>query len=117
MFAPLEARANRAARKNTLARGLQPLQLRKLPWEGLAPGRTMKRRAALIGLLIVTGACSRAKVAPFDEIDRNQDGRISRQEAAQDVDLAERFAKLDTDADGELTPFEYLKYLQVSNRL
>lgn len=76
----------------------------------------MKGRAPLVGLLIVTGACSRAKVAPFDELDRNHDGRISQLEAAQDVDLANRFAKLDTDADGELTPFEYLKYLQVSNR-
>jgi hypothetical protein len=76
----------------------------------------MQDKAILFGFLIWLGACSRA-VAPFDEIDGNHDGRISEQEAARDAALAQRFAKLDTDGDGELTPFEYLQYLQASNRL
>jgi hypothetical protein len=84
----------------------------------------MKGKGILLGLLISIGACfaisigacSRS-VAPFDEIDGNHDGRISQQEASHDAVLAGRFAKLDADGDGELTPFEYLQYLQASNRL
>jgi hypothetical protein len=68
------------------------------------------------GFAISIGACSRS-VAPFDEIDGNHDGRISQQEASHDAVLSERFVKLDADDDGELTPFEYLQYLQASNRL
>jgi hypothetical protein len=84
----------------------------------------MKGKSTLLGMLVSAeaclavsiGACSRA-VAPFDEIDGNHDGRISQQEATRDSVLAERFAQLDADDDGELTPFEYLQYLQASNRL
>ncbi|HEU4620218.1 MAG TPA: EF-hand domain-containing protein [Gammaproteobacteria bacterium] len=76
----------------------------------------MKGKAIVFGFLVSLAACSR-DVAPFDELDGDHDGRISVQEAARDTALAERFAKLDTDADGELTPFEYLQYLQASNRL
>ena len=76
----------------------------------------MRGKATVFGFLVLMGACSR-DVAPFDEIDGNHDGRISKEEAARDAALAGRFAKLDTDADGELTPYEYLQYLQASNGL
>lgn len=59
------------------------------------------------------GACSPPAVAPFSELDRDGDGRISQQEATQDVVLAGTFADFDIDEDGELTPFEYL---QAANR-
>ncbi|HEX6993943.1 MAG TPA: calmodulin [Gammaproteobacteria bacterium] len=59
------------------------------------------------------GACSPPAVAPFSELDRDGDGRISQQEATQDVVLAGMFADFDMDENGELTPFEYL---QAANR-
>lgn len=59
------------------------------------------------------GACSPPAVAPFSELDLDGDGRISEQEATQDVVLANMFADFDMDENGELTPFEYL---QAANR-
>ena len=53
--------------------------------------------------------CSRPEVAPFSELDRDGDGRISEEEATHDVVLAELFADFDADENGELTPFEYLQ--------
>jgi hypothetical protein len=82
----------------------------------LAFSRLAFSRLAISCFAISIGACARS-LAPFDEIDGNHDGRISQQEASRDTALAERFAKLDADGDGELTPFEYLQYLQASNRL
>jgi len=60
-------------------------------------------------LLMLAGACSRQNITSFPMLDRNQDGRISRQEAAQDADLAKIFDRLDTNKDGELSPLEYLQ--------
>lgn len=61
----------------------------------------------------IIGGCSRPGVAPFGELDRNGDGRISQEEAAHDLVLAEIFADFDADKDGELTALEYL---QAANR-
>ncbi len=77
----------------------------------------MMGKAWLFGLSVLLGGCSREPAASFDQLDRNHDGRISREEAAADPGLARRFAKLDADGDGEVTPFEYLQYLQAANRL
>jgi hypothetical protein len=81
----------------------------------------MKGKAGLFGLLLLqsalAGGCGAASVEPFDQIDRNHDGRISRSEAAEDPALSRRFAKLDADGDGELTPYEYLQSLAAANRL
>ena len=49
---------------------------------------------------------------PFEELDTNADGAISKEEAAVDPPLAQAFATLDKDADGRLTPEEYAAYAQ-----
>lgn len=49
---------------------------------------------------------------PFEELDANADGAISKDEAAVDPPLAQAFGTLDTDADGRLTPEEYAVYAQ-----
>ncbi|QLQ27237.1 MAG: hypothetical protein HZT39_02150 [Pseudoxanthomonas sp.] len=41
---------------------------------------------------------------PFEDLDTNGDGAISKDEAAVDPPLAQAFGMLDTDADGRLTP-------------
>lgn len=45
---------------------------------------------------------------PFEELDQNADGAISKDEAAVDPPLAQVFGTLDKDADGRLTPEEYV---------
>jgi hypothetical protein len=49
---------------------------------------------------------------PFEELDANGDGAISKDEAAIDPPLAQAFGTLDADADGRLTPTEYAAYAQ-----
>jgi EF hand len=61
-----------------------------------------------IAIALVTG-CSDATVAPFPALDEDGDGRISRQEAADDEALVQRFAQADADRNGELTAIEYLE--------
>lgn len=55
-----------------------------------------------------TGASSGpSRISPdtFDELDKDHDGFISREEAAG-IDLAKEFDKLDTNRDGRLSPDE-----------
>ncbi len=49
---------------------------------------------------------------PFDELDQNADGAISKDEAAVDPPLAQAFGTLDKDADGRLSPDEYAIHVQ-----
>ncbi len=49
---------------------------------------------------------------PFEELDQNTDGAISKDEAAVDPPLAQVFGTLDKDADGRLTPEEYAVHAQ-----
>lgn len=49
---------------------------------------------------------------PFEELDQNADGVISKDEAAVDPPLAQVFGTLDKDADGRLTPEEYAVHAQ-----
>lgn len=49
---------------------------------------------------------------PFEDLDTNADGAISKDEAAVDPPLAQVFGTLDKDADGRLTPEEYAAYAQ-----
>lgn len=45
----------------------------------------------------------------FDQVDRNQNGVLSPQEAVNDSSLSVRFNIADTNGDGALDPHEYLQ--------
>ena len=47
----------------------------------------------------------------FRVMDKNNDGYLSRAEAAGNPDLAKRFAEADTNKDGKLSRMEYLKVM------
>jgi EF hand len=67
------------------------------------------RAKMLVVLAMTAPACSDPEVAPFPELDRDQNGRISAEEAADDVRLARDFSRADADRNGELTALEYLQ--------
>jgi hypothetical protein len=50
--------------------------------------------------------------ATFESLDRNQDQRVSKTEAAADDGLSAQFAALDADADGYINKNEYLRVRQ-----
>ena len=47
----------------------------------------------------------------FRVMDKNNDGYLSKAEAAGNPDLAKRFAEADSDHDGKLSRMEYLKIM------
>lgn len=47
----------------------------------------------------------------FNELDRNNDGSITRSEAARNPTLAKRFSEADGNKDGKVTRAEYLKVM------
>ena len=51
---------------------------------------------------------------PFEELDTNADGAISKDEAAADPALVQLFGTLDKDADGRLTAEEYADYVPLA---
>ena len=70
---------------------------------------------ACVGSVLATGVMSHAWSKPglwndeapiFEEIDKNSDGAISKEEA-MDSWLAQAFAKVDTNGDGYVTKAEY----------
>jgi hypothetical protein len=77
-------------------------------------------RSGIVAALLLTAALSVAQteVRPVEqvgkaqdeqqigEMDRNDDGRITRAEAHADGDLLRRWSQLDRDADGHLTASE-----------
>ncbi len=73
----------------------------------------MKRPMAIALMLAFSAAAWAQKKGTgnqaFDELDKNRDGYLSRQEAAGDKELAKRFAKFDANKDGRLDLDEYLK--------
>jgi hypothetical protein len=50
--------------------------------------------------------------ATFESLDRNQDQRVSKVEAAADDGLSAQFAALDADADGYINKNEYMRVRQ-----
>lgn len=95
------------------------------------PGLGMAVAVTLLAVTPLAGAQTRAQDAaeraeapaaatskpttaprPFEELDQNADGAISKDEAAVDPPLAQVFGTLDTDADGRLTPEEYAVHTQ-----
>lgn len=65
---------------------------------------TSLRIAALSSSLLLS-ACS--SLGPFKEADANQDGAVSREEAAPSEDLTSLFTSADDDRDGVLNEEEY----------
>ncbi|MFY9511802.1 MAG: EF-hand domain-containing protein [Rubrivivax sp.] len=53
------------------------------------------------------GLDSKQVAAAFKRVDTNQDGKLSREEAARLPAVAERFEALDKDRDGALTMDEF----------
>jgi hypothetical protein len=49
----------------------------------------------------------------FDQVDRDQNGLLSRQEAVNDTSLAVTFNTADTNGDGSLDPHEYLQAMRL----
>jgi Ca2+-binding EF-hand superfamily protein len=47
----------------------------------------------------------------FNQLDRNNDGTLSRTEAARNPYLVKRFQEADHDGDGKLSRFEYLRVM------
>ena len=69
----------------------------------------IKNATQLILLVLAAAGCSPDGIASFPQLDRNGDGRISEEEAAEDTALGEVFAQVDANRDGELTALEYLE--------
>lgn len=49
------------------------------------------------------------EVPGFNEMDKDDDGALTRAEAAGNPALAARFSEVDRDGDGKLSRFEYLR--------
>ena len=45
----------------------------------------------------------------FNQMDKDNDGALTRAEAAGNAELLKRFSEVDSDADGKLSRVEYLK--------
>lgn len=58
-------------------------------------------------VVALAGLAGAAEVPTFNELDRDGDGYISREEAVAVPGLLERFPALDQDGDGRLSPVEY----------
>jgi hypothetical protein len=67
------------------------------------------RLKMVVVLAMAAPGCTDSDLAPFPELDRDRNGRISVEEAADDTRLARDFSRADTDNDGELTALEYLR--------
>lgn len=63
---------------------------------------------AIVGTIAAAG-CERDPVEPFADLDRNEDSRISREEARADPSIEDEFANADKNSDGELSAQEYLR--------
>jgi hypothetical protein len=68
------------------------------------------KRYILLLALGLSGAAiaQQSQLPPFDQVDKNADGNISRSEAAQIEGLD--FSAVDTNQDGQLSRSEYMTY-------
>jgi osmotically-inducible protein OsmY len=65
-------------------------------------------RVLLIVVTLVASGAVCAQLPHFSALDRNQDGYLSRLEAAAAPEIAKRFAQFDLDHDRRLSQVEYL---------
>lgn len=64
--------------------------------------------AILLGSLLFTGIASAAEGAvSFTSLDKDSNGKISKQEAQANAEVAEVFSYADKDGDGNLTSEEF----------
>jgi len=70
-----------------------------------------RHRASLMALTISAGfgigTIAAEELPKFEELDKNDDGRLSLEEAKEDPDIAARFALADHDRNGYLTREEF----------
>jgi osmotically-inducible protein OsmY len=64
-------------------------------------------RALFFVVFLAASPAVGAQPQPFSALDRNQDGYLSRFEAAADPEIAKRFAQFDADKDRRLSQAEY----------
>lgn len=75
--------------------------------------RRLGRCAPSLPLLLVAGAVLGAP--PFDALDADGDGRITRAEAEADPRVSEQFDDIDTNLDGTLDEAEYARWRASQN--
>jgi hypothetical protein len=71
---------------------------------------TMKTKPGVYAPLLfiaLVGASGLAVGATFDELDTNQDGQVSTDEAAKDVELKKAWSSVDQDANGAIDRAEF----------
>lgn len=51
--------------------------------------------------------------AHFQQLDTNQDGRLTQQEVAQNPEISKAFSDLDENGDGQLSAEEFSKYPEI----
>jgi Ca2+-binding EF-hand superfamily protein len=71
------------------------------------------RKLAIMGaaLALAAGTACAENETSFRAMDKNNDGYLSKAEAAGNPDLARRFDEADVNKDGKLSPMEYLKVM------
>lgn len=71
--------------------------------------KTLRSTTTLILMLAAAAAFAQSdsNAPSFMQLDANEDGRISKQEAEADARVADRFQETDTDSDGLLSLEEF----------
>jgi len=74
--------------------------------------------ALSLGILVASSAWAQKASSnqAFNNLDKNRDGFLSRDEAAPEKELAKRFSRFDANRDGKLSEDEYLKAMQDNDK-
>jgi len=94
--------ADEVARHGDCNRDRKEIHMRRTSWLFLAV-------STVLGLAATQGAsAAQGDVPGFNDLDKNDDGKLSRSEASANPRLAEHFKEVDKNADGYLGRGEYL---------